>query len=79
MLTSSVMVDTEERGHMRVCLTRIYLLTWHFSALAIVSVGTSSTQNQMVKTEANDTNLCTTYSIENTSDMEIMSVKIQEK
>ena len=35
MLTSSVMVDTEERGHTRVCLTRIYLLTWHFSALAI--------------------------------------------
>ena len=35
MLTSSVMVDTEERGHMQVCLTRIYLLTQHFSTLAI--------------------------------------------
>ena len=31
-LTSSVSVDTEERGHMRVCLTHIYLLTWPFSA-----------------------------------------------
>ena len=35
MLTSSVSVDTEERGYMRVCLTHIYLLTWPFSALAI--------------------------------------------
>ena len=35
LLTSSVVVDTEERGHMRVCLTRIYLLTRYFSALAI--------------------------------------------
>ena len=35
LLTSSVVVDTEERGYTQVCLTRIYLLTWHFSALAI--------------------------------------------
>ena len=44
-----------------------------------VSVGASSTRNQMVETEAKDTNLRTTYSVENTSDMEIKSVKIQEK
>ena len=43
-----------------------------------MSVGASLTRNQMVKTEANDTNLRTTYSVENTRDMEIMSVKIQE-
>ena len=42
-------------------------------------VDTSSTWNQMVETEANDMNLRMTYSVENTSDMEIMSVKIQEK
>ena len=44
-----------------------------------MSVGASSTQNQMVETEAKDTNLRMTYSVENTSDMEIKSVKIQEK
>ena len=49
------------------------------SGRADVSVGASSTWNQMVETEANGTNLRTTYSIENTNDMEIMSVKIQEK
>ena len=49
------------------------------SGRADVSLGASLTQNQMVETEANDMNLCMTYSIENTSDMEIMSVKIQEK
>ena len=89
MLTSSVMVDTEERGHTRVCLTHIYLLTRHFRALAIgwpnlsgradVSVGTSSTRNQMVEIKAKDTNPRTTYSVENTSDVETKSVKIQEK
>ena len=31
-LTSSVSVSTEERGHIQVCLTCIYLLTWPFSA-----------------------------------------------
>ena len=35
MLTSSVSVDTEESGYTGVCLTRIYLLTWPFSALII--------------------------------------------
>ena len=44
-----------------------------------MSVGASSTRNQMVEAEAKDTNLCTTYSIENTSDVQTKSVKIQEK
>ena len=86
LLTSSVVVDTEERGHTRVCLTHIYLLTRHFSHRAAKSsgranvlVGASLTRNQMVEMEANGTNLCMTYSVENTNDTEIMSVKIQEK
>ena len=49
------------------------------SGRANVSVGASSTWNQMVETEAKDTNLHTTYSVENTSDVETKSVKIQEK
>ena len=59
MLTSSVSVDAEERGHMRVCLTHIYLLTWLFSACkhqvakssgrANVPVGTSLTWNQTLR------------------------------
>ena len=32
----------------------------------------------MVETKANGTNLCMTYSVENTNDMEIASGKIQE-
>ena len=35
MLTSSVSVNTEERGYTPVCLTCIYLLTQPFSALTI--------------------------------------------
>ena len=59
MLTSSVSVDTEERGHMRVCLTHIYLLTWPSSTCkhrvakssgrANVPVGASSTWNQNLR------------------------------
>ena len=58
-LTSSVSVDTEERGHMWVCLTHTYLLTQPFSACvhqvakasggANVLVGASSIQNQTLR------------------------------
>ena len=49
-LASSVGVDTEERGHTRVCLTRIYLLTGPLVPECIgrpnVPVGASSIRNQ---------------------------------